>query len=61
MSAFGERGASGGSRTRVSTLGRSYNGRYTTLAMEPMVGLEPATPSLRKKCSSQLSYIGITD
>ena len=23
-----------------------------------MVGLEPATPALRKRCSSQLSYIG---
>jgi hypothetical protein len=30
------------------------------IRLEPMVGLEPATPALRKRCSSQLSYIGET-
>ncbi len=42
-------GAGGESRTPVSALGRPYNGRYTTPAffLEPPVGIEPTTYTLR--------------
>ena len=51
-------GAGGGSRTRVSALGRLHNSRYTTPAisnMEPPWGVEPQTSALRKRRSSHLS------
>ena|GEM_PF-2245938 len=56
-------GAGSGSRTRVSSLGRIHNSRYTIPAqsnLEPKMGFEPTTPTLRKWCSSQLSYFGIS-